>query len=35
MRFREEVMEKQPFLGPGEGEEVMKEVLGTMRSGKE
>lgn len=35
MRFREEVMEQQPILGPGEGEEMMKEVLGTMKHGKE
>jgi hypothetical protein len=34
MKFGEEVTEKQTITGPGE-EEVMKEVLGTMRSGKE
>jgi hypothetical protein len=33
IRFGEEVMKKQPFQGPGEGEEA-KEVLGTMRRGK-
>jgi hypothetical protein len=35
MRFGEEVMEKRPLSEPGDGEEVIREVLGTMRSVKE
>jgi hypothetical protein len=32
--FKEKVIKKQPFSGPGDGEEVTKEVLGTRRNGK-
>jgi spore coat protein CotH len=32
MRFGEEVKQNSPFQGQAKGEEVMKEVLGTMRS---